>query len=100
MSDIEEDAEDRAAQSIGRAAKAANELALTNEAFDETRRLLIERWASTGIDHTATREKMFFAVQALDGVRSVLKRAVDDGAIDRHSQEMAALLAPALEDRR
>jgi hypothetical protein len=76
-----------------RAAEA--ELRVTAAAFDEIRAAVIEKWAATGLDQAATREKFYLSVQCIDAVKKALLRAVQDGEVVRHSQEMAALLAPA-----
>lgn len=100
MTDIIEQAADARRQAVQRGQRAAVELPLTDEFFARMREALIEKWASTAVDHTASREKMFFAVQAIDSVHKALKRAVQDGKLELHSQEMAALLSPAQSDRR
>jgi hypothetical protein len=87
-------------QRLERAARAQAELTLTDAILDEMRAKLIDRWAGTGIDHVATREKLFLAVQNIDAFRGALKRCVTDGQVLKHTAEMAALLAPAEADRR
>lgn len=83
-----------------RASRAGIELPQTEAAFADLRAALVERWASTTVDQVATREKMFFALQTLDSVRKALIRTATDGAVLKHSAEVAELLKPADQDRR
>jgi hypothetical protein len=87
-------------QRLERSSRAAVELPQTEQAFAELRAAIIEKWASTPTDHVTTREKLFLAVQSLDSVRKALIRVATDGAVLKHTAEVAELLAPAEADRR
>lgn len=89
-------ARDRA---IPRGAKARAELDLTGQFFDKMREMAIERWESTSVDQTATREKLFLSVQTINAVRRALFEAVEAGKVEAHARHMAELLSPAQADR-
>lgn len=87
-------------ETIARGYRAASELTETQAAFDAMKDLVLGKWAATGIDDVATREKFFAAVNAINMVRRALSEAVASGKIAQHSQEMAELLSPDPRDRR
>jgi hypothetical protein len=79
---------------LAKAGRSASELVETQAAFDAMKDLILAKWAATGIDDVATREKYFAAVNAINMVRRALNEAVAAGHVAQHNQEMAALLAP------
>lgn len=82
-------------QAIAKGNRAALELVETADAFEQMKALIIEKWASTGIDDTATREKLFASYNAINMVRKALETSVNNGRVEAHNAEMAAILAPA-----
>lgn len=70
--------------------RAGRELAETEDAFDKLRAAMIAEWASTRVDQTDTREKLFLAVQTLDAVRAALIKMVDAGEAANARLELAA----------
>ena len=79
---------------LRRAGKAWVELEATGGLMEAMEAALFERWAATGVDAAAHREKLYHAAAALRGVRKALTEAVQAGEVVKHSAAMAELLAP------
>lgn len=81
-------------ETLRAAGQARVELAQTDRLFDAMEAALAERWAATGIDAAAHREKLYHAAAAIRGVRKALIEAVQAGEVVKHAAAMADLLAP------
>jgi hypothetical protein len=81
---------------LRRAGRARVELEATGGLMDAMEAALYERWAATGVDAAAHREKLYHAAAAIRGVRRALGEAVQAGEVVKHSAAMADLLAPPL----
>jgi Spy/CpxP family protein refolding chaperone len=66
---------------VARGHRAARELELTEQAFDQLRQAVMEEWASSSSAHVDKREKLWATVNILDSVRQALMRMVDSGRI-------------------
>lgn len=99
MTDPIQAAEDLRAGALHRAGRASSELSMTDEIFTQLRAGAIEKWAATGIDHIATREKLFLTVQTIDAVRKALFEAVENGKVEAFARHQAEMLSPAYADR-
>ncbi|WP_454760588.1 hypothetical protein [Caulobacter segnis] len=53
------------------------------------RKLVIEKWASTGMEAVETREKFFSAVKTIDMVQKALMEVVTAGQVAAHAKDMA-----------
>jgi hypothetical protein len=82
-------------ETLRQAGKARVELEATGGLMEAMEAALFERWAATGIDAAAHREKLYHAAAALRGVRRALHEAVQAGEVVKHSAAMADLLAPS-----
>jgi len=81
-------------ETLRRAGMARGELEATAGLMEAMEAALYERWAATGVDAAAHREKLYHAAAAIRGVRKALNEAVQAGEVVRHSAAMADLLAP------
>jgi len=79
---------------LRQAGKARVELEAAGSLMEAMEAALVERWAATGVDAAAHREKLYHAAAAIRGVRKALNEAVQAGEVVKHSASMAELLAP------
>ena len=84
---------------LRRAGRARVELEATAGLMDAMEAALFDRWAATGVDAAAHREKLYHAAAAIRGIRKALHEAVQAGEVIKHSAAMAELLAPPISRR-
>ena len=73
---------------IRRAHAARSDLRETEQAFSDLRAALIDKLLSSPAEAATTRETCYFAVQALDGVKTALLHVVAGGEIEEAVAEL------------
>lgn len=81
-------------QILAKSHRAERELVETQEIVAQLRAAIVQKWAETGIDAVDTREKLYAHYNALNAVMSALQASAASGLVERHSAEIASILAP------
>lgn len=75
------------------AARAEQELAMTDAAFDGLRIAMVNELIATNYDEAEARERLYHALRGLEDVRDTLKKAVQYGTDEKAYEAAAALIA-------
>lgn len=73
-----------------RAHQASKELRETEAAFDGLRDALVAKFIASPAEAQKTRDTCYFAINALDGVRTALREVVDGGVIEEAIEDLLA----------
>ncbi len=74
---------------LRRAERSAAALTETGGAFDRLRAAMVEELLASAVAHQPLREKLYLAVQVLDGVRGALHEAVSAGEVADYRRLLA-----------
>jgi hypothetical protein len=84
---------DESTLAAARGHQADSEYRELDAAFAETRARLLEQIAQSAIGDTEFREKCFFGIQALDGVKSILLQVASGKILAEHDNFIRDVLA-------
>lgn len=82
---------------IARSGAAKRELRETEKAFADLRSALVEKLIATPAEAAQTRETCYFAINALDGVKTALQRVVEGAIIEEAVEELLRQKKPEVE---